>query len=122
MGKYRDSIAELEAQNIQYQPVCFSTYGRVHPEAETLIANVATQAARRRGLSDHRGLLRRAMAKAEVAIQRRAAKMILACRPRPSAREEALLYCADEAEAPDDDEGEERAARTGQNLVHNDAA
>ena len=49
MREYGPHLDELAAQNIYYRPCCFSSYGRVHPEAVALLSNIAKIAARRRG-------------------------------------------------------------------------
>ena len=85
-GEYGPHLEELAEQGILYWPLCFSAQGRVRPDATALLTKMAKRAARRRGLADHRLLLRRAMVKVGAAIPRRAAKMVFACLPRLSGR------------------------------------
>ena len=93
--EYEQHLAELAEQNILYRPCCFSAYGRAHPDATALLTNVAKRASRRRGLADHSLLLRRSLVKIGVAIQRRAARMVLACLPQPAGAAADLLHGAD---------------------------
>jgi len=118
VGEYAGHVEELAEQAIYYRPLTFSAFGRVHPEAVALLTNVAKVAARRRGLGDHRLLLRRAMVKVGVQLARRVAAMVRACLPRLSDEEAGLLFGADPAGVG----GEERgggisAARAGNGLV-----
>jgi len=59
---YRDHFAELEHEDIRYHPMTTSAYGRCHPETDSVLEALARAAARRRGLRDHRSLLRRTRA------------------------------------------------------------
>ena len=81
VAEYANHLEELAEQNVVYRPLAFSAFGRVHPDATVLLTSVAQRAARRRGLGDHRSILRRAMAKVGVQIWRRAAAMVRACLP-----------------------------------------
>ena len=86
---------------MQYLPLAFSCYGRVHPDAHRILETMARKAARRRGFGSHRLILRRALVRIGVEIWRRAAKMVQACLPQPSEAEAALLFGEDPAaEAP----------------------
>ena len=89
---YEPYLEELERQNIRYVPLAFSSYGRVHPEAAATFATIAQQAARRKGLASHNGLLRRAMASVGVQLWKRAAAMVTACLPRETREEVAMLF------------------------------
>ena len=95
LGTYESYLPQLEAQGIQYKPVVFSCYGRLHPEAASIIEAVSKQAARRRGFGDHRLLLRRAHAAIGVQIWRRAAAMIRICLPRLTPEGASLMFGAD---------------------------
>ena len=94
---YRPHFAELSAQDIRYMPLVFSSYGRMHPQAQANLETVARTAARKRGFGDHRLLLRRATGRIGVAIWRRAAAMVRSCLPQLSAEEAALAYGEDPA-------------------------
>ena len=72
-------------------PLTFSCYGRLHPQTEVALDTIARVAARRRGLGNHRLLLRRARGRIGVAIWRRAAAMIRSCLPQPADEEIGLL-------------------------------
>ena len=45
-----------------YRPLVWSAFGREHPETGVVLENLARAAARRRGLQDHRQLLRKVRA------------------------------------------------------------
>ena len=77
---------------VKYQPMIFSAYGRAHLEKDSILLTLALGAARRRGLRDHRPVLRRARKAIGVAIWRRAARMVLACLPPLEVEEERLLF------------------------------
>ena len=103
MWDYGEHLEGLRAEGIQYRPLAFSCYGRLHPDAELTLDAMARKAARRRGLGSHRLVLRRAQVRIGVEIWRRAAKMVLTCLPQPSEAEAALLFGEDPAaEAPVD--------------------
>ena len=91
LDKYRPHFASLSAQEVRYMPLTFSCYGRLHPQTETALDTIARVAARRRGLGDHRLLLRRAKARIGVAIWRRAAAMVRSCLPQLTSEETGLL-------------------------------
>ena len=79
----RESIApELAAQNIVYQPIVWTTFGRPHEGATAAMASIAKKLARRRGRASRRALLRQMRAAVSVCLARRAARMSLACWPR----------------------------------------
>ena len=101
LDKYRPHFEALSAQGIRYKPLVFSSFGRLHPQAHADLEAVARTAARRRGLGDHKLLLRRAAGRIGVAIWRRAAAMVRSCLPQPSAEEIALVYGMDPAEEYD---------------------
>ena len=79
---YRRHLPALEAQGIRYVPITWAALGRPHPDAAALLARLARRAARRRGLVDHQALLSRTLRGVGVALQRRAARQVLACLPR----------------------------------------
>ena len=89
---YAAHSAELAAQDIVYKPLVWSTFGRAHPETDTILRSLAVVAARRRGLPDHALLLRRARAAIGVQLMTRAVRMLWACIPRAAAEEEQLLH------------------------------
>ena len=94
---YEDYLAELETEGILYKPATFSTYGRRHPDTTRLMTLAARRAARYRGLSDHRSLLRRWQRSVAAEVWRRAAKMVRACLPGDSALVE---YCISGEQSP----------------------
>ena len=90
-GDYAAHTGELQEQDITYRPLVWSAWGRAHPETSAMLAAVAVQAARRRGLRDHRLLLRRSRGNVGVLLMRRAARMLHACVPRRLEDEEEAL-------------------------------
>ena len=95
---YRKVLDELEnREGILYRPLVWSTWGRMHPEAQVILKAMSVQAARRHGLRDHRLVLRRTCAAVGVQLMRRAVGMLRACIPSLHAAEEQLLF--DEAGA-----------------------
>ena len=90
----------MAAEGVQYLPMAFSCYGRLHPDALRILEKMAQKPARRRGFGSHKLILRRALVRVGVEIWRRAAKMVLACLPQPSEAEAALLFGEDPAAEP----------------------
>ena len=96
---YAPHLRELEEeQDVAYRPMVWSAYGRAHPETEAMLTSMAVLAARRRGLRDHRPILRRVRCAIGVALVRRAVQMVHACIPHLDAEEERPLFSS--AEAP----------------------
>ena len=88
---YSQFEAELLLQGIVYRPMVFSAFGRAHPETQLILETLAVQAARRRGLQDHKLILRRTYAAIGVEIARRGARMVSACLPHLAEHEVSLL-------------------------------
>ena len=78
-GSHREA---LERQNILYQPMVWSAYGRPNTATIAVLQAMARQAARRRGLASAKVLQRRTEAAISVEIWRRAARMVFSCWPR----------------------------------------
>ena len=78
---YAPYAAILDQQNITYQPVVWSAYGRPHPQTTVVLRTLATRLARRRGCSDAEWRYKRLRAAVGVEIWRRAAKMVQSCWP-----------------------------------------
>ena len=98
---YAPHLHELgEEQDVAYRPMVWSAYGRAHPETEAMLTSMAVLAARRRGLRDHRPILRRVRCAIGVALVRRAVQTQTehACIPHLDAEEERALFGS--AEAP----------------------
>ena len=70
----------------------WSAFGRAHPETQVMLSAMAVQAARRRGLRDHRLILRRARGAIGVQLVRRAVSMLLGFIPRLETEEERALF------------------------------
>ena len=88
---YGPYLLELERQGIRYAPATFSSFGRRHPDTCQIMLLAARKAARYRGLSDHRPLLRRWQRSIAAELWRRAAKMVRACLLGDSALAELCL-------------------------------
>ena len=78
---YADVLPELERKGITYAPITFSCFGRRHGTTTTIMTQVARRAARFRGQSDYKQLLRRWQATVTTEIWRRAARMVRKCFP-----------------------------------------
>ena len=85
---YQRYLHELEVEEgVSYRPMVWSAFGRAHPEADAMLESMALLAARRRGLLDHKLILRRVRAGIGVALVRRAVRMVLACVPHLASEE-----------------------------------
>ena len=81
VSHYEDHREALDRQNITYEPMLFSCYGRPHARATTLLCTLAKRIARRRGCSAGEWDYKRLRAAVGVEIWRRAAAMVQACWP-----------------------------------------
>ena len=88
---YEDHLGELERQGILFKPATFSTFGRRHPDTTKIMLLAARRAARYRGMSDHRSLLKRWHRSVAAEAWRRVAKMVHACLPGDSVAAERVL-------------------------------
>ena len=52
INKYLPHQAAFDAQNILYQPLIWTTYGRPHPRTTNILRTLARRIARRRGCAD----------------------------------------------------------------------
>ncbi len=78
-SSYRRYLPELAAQGVQYHPIIWSSWGRPHADASAALKAMAARAARRRGFTSGRALYRHVRAAIGLQLQRRAAKMAIAC-------------------------------------------
>ena len=78
---YAPHAAALDRQNITYEPMVWSAYGRPHPHTTTILRTLATRLARRRGCSDAEWRYKRLRATMGVEVWRRGAKMVRSCWP-----------------------------------------
>ena len=79
--RYSAYTAMLDAQNVAYQPLVWTAYGRPHPRTTAILRTLANRLARRRGCSDGEWRYRRLRAAVGVEIWRRAARQVMACWP-----------------------------------------
>ena len=82
-GNYASHEDELRRAGIVHKPVVWSAYGRPHLDAIRVMIAIARNTARRRGVSNFRGLARGLAARITVELWRRAASMVLRCWPSP---------------------------------------
>ena len=78
---YAPHKESLDSQNIEYQPMIWSAYGRPHPQTTAILRTLATRIARRRGCSDAEWRYRCLRASLVTEIWRRGAKMVRSCWP-----------------------------------------
>ena len=81
IANYAMHEAALGVQNITYQPLICSAYGRPHPCTTAILCTLAPRLARRRGCSDGEWRYRRLRAAVADEIWRRAARQVMACWP-----------------------------------------
>ena len=81
LRKYEPYQAVLDRQNITYQPMSFSCYGRLHPDTTAILRTLAKRVARRRGCSAGEWRFRRMWSKLVLQIWARAGRMVRACWP-----------------------------------------
>ena len=81
LEKYAPHQTALERQNIAYQPLIFSCYGRPHARTTAILRTLSKRVARRRGCSDARAVFARLMKAVTVEIWRRGAKQCQSCWP-----------------------------------------
>ena len=94
---YKRHLHELEVQQgIAYRPLIWSTWGRMHPGTLQALTNLAMQATRRRGLRDHRLLLRHVRAAIGMQLMRRVVRMLHSCMPHLEDAEAQLLLGSSE--------------------------
>ena len=86
-GEREPIRSELEAQNISYRPVIWTTYGRPHAQAAAAINGIAKRLARKRGCKT-KTAAQQIRSAVGVCLARRAARMSLACWPRLDAQAE----------------------------------
>ena len=88
VANYAMHAVALDRQNITYQPLIWSAYGRPHPRTTAILRTLATRLARRRGCSDAEWRYRRLRAAIGAEIWRRAARQVMACWPACEEEEE----------------------------------
>jgi len=91
METYAEHADALDRQNIVYQPLVISCYGRPHPRTTAILRTLAKRVARRRGCSAVEWRYKRLQAALTVEIWRRAALMVRACWSGKHCSEEQLV-------------------------------
>jgi hypothetical protein len=89
VARYAPYSTELERENVKYQPLVWSAFGRPHPQTTLVLARLGNKGASRQGLPSSAQILRRANARIGLEIWRRAARMVMACLPRVQDDDEA---------------------------------
>jgi hypothetical protein len=79
LDPFRD---QLEASGVEYHPFAVSCWGRLHPAATSMLQNVAKRTARREGGASQAAVLHRLRGRITIEIMRRAALMVIQCRPQ----------------------------------------
>ncbi len=90
---YAPHQASLERQNISYQPLVWSAFGRPHPRTTTILRTLSKRIARRRGCSDAAAVYKSLHGAVSLEIWRRAARQAMSCWPVPA---EWLVQITDE--------------------------
>ena len=79
LRKYSRHLQDLAQQGVQYKPLIWSAWGRPHADCATILQNLSSRAARRRGLTSGAAIKQHAAAAVGAALQRRACRMLHAC-------------------------------------------
>ena len=74
---------QLEASGVEYHPFAVSCWGRLHPTANKMLETIAKRIARREGGASQAAVLQRLRGRITTEIMRRAACMLIQCRPLP---------------------------------------
>ena len=69
----------MAKDGIQYQPAVFSAYGRMHIDVKNMLKEAARRLARKEGIADTRGIIKRWKRELTAAIWNRAACMLHMC-------------------------------------------
>ena len=81
LAYYQPHLAALERQNIDYLPIIWSSYGRPHPRAASVLRTLANRIARRRGTACAGAIYSHLHASITTEIWRRVARQVMTCRP-----------------------------------------
>ena len=81
LSHYGPYLPQLERNNIDYMPLVWSSYGRMHANALTVLRTLSKRIARRRGVASESGVFRHLHGSITVEIWRRAAKQVVSCWP-----------------------------------------
>ena len=78
---YGPHLGALERQNIEYQPLVWSSYGRPHSRTLTVLRTLCKRISRRRGTTTARAVFSGLHSAITTEIWRRAAKQVFSCWP-----------------------------------------
>lgn len=79
--RYAPHAPALDRQGVTYLPLVWSCFGRPHPAARTLVADLAHRISRRRGHCNHQEVTRQIRSDISVEIWRRNARQLRGCLP-----------------------------------------
>ena len=101
LRKYNHVLQDLERDGIVYKPAVFSTYGRMHPDVKHMLREAARRLARKDGIADTKGIMKRWKREITAALWNRAACMLHKCMENPRGAD--VSWDFEEADAFDDD-------------------
>jgi len=87
---------EMEAEGVEYHPFAVSCWGRLHPSAAQMLVCLSRRLARRDASSSQRAMLDRLRCRITTEVVRRAARMVLSCRPHSGGHADDPLLPPDE--------------------------
>ena len=90
LTKYGPYLEQLRLQGIRYVPLVWTAWARPHADVTHTLKNLASIAARRRGMVSGGDILRKTVQMVTLELQARAARMVLACVPDYEDEEEEL--------------------------------
>ncbi len=81
LDKYRPHFGALEQQNIEYKPICWSSYGRPHAHTLSVLRTLSRRISRRRGVASTSEVFKHLHGSITTEIWRKAAKQVFHCWP-----------------------------------------
>ena len=81
MDHYAAVLPEMRRSGLQYSPLVFSCFGRMHCEAFSIVGKIGLAAARKVGVVNGDSLVHRTFENIGVALVRRSVAMYRACLP-----------------------------------------
>ena len=79
LRKHDHVLDDLAKDGILYKPAVFSTYGRMHVDVKNMLKEAARRLARKDGIADTRGIIKRWKREITAALWNRAACMLHKC-------------------------------------------
>ena len=81
VARYAPFREALERQNIHYQPMVWTAFGRPHPRTTAILRTLSARIARRRGCSAAAGVYAELNAALHTELWRRVAQQVVSCWP-----------------------------------------